>query len=153
MPSPEFTQAAFPFRHRLRVRYAEIDAQGVVFNGHYLTWFDVALTEACRWPDFDWLAEMERSGKDFQLVRALVEYKRAVRFDEEVDVACRIVRLGRSSVSWELAVFGLEGAADLRATGEIVWVYSDLKAGRSAELPADFRARLQGAGLVAETAR
>jgi acyl-CoA thioesterase FadM len=34
-----------PFRHRLRVRYVECDPQGVVFNVHYFTYFDVAMTE------------------------------------------------------------------------------------------------------------
>ncbi|TXI95887.1 MAG: acyl-CoA thioesterase, partial [Aquabacterium sp.] len=42
------TPADFTFIHRLRVRWAEVDGQHVVFNGHYLTYLDVAITEFWR---------------------------------------------------------------------------------------------------------
>ena len=38
----------YKFFHTLRVRYAEVDAQGIVFNSHYLTYFDCAITEYYR---------------------------------------------------------------------------------------------------------
>ena len=37
-----------PFVHRLQVRYGECDPQGIVFNAHYVAYFDVALTELWR---------------------------------------------------------------------------------------------------------
>lgn len=123
----------FPLRHQMRVRYAEIDAQGVVFNAHYLSYFDTALNEAFRGQDIDWLAQAESSGCDVQLVRSLVEYKAPLRFDELFQVTAGVRRRGRSSIDWSLAVFGPAG--DLRATGQIVWVYVDLAAGRSQALP------------------
>lgn len=123
----------FPLRHRLRVRYSEIDAQGVVFNAHYLTYFDTAINEVFRDHDIDWMAKVAESGCDVQLVRSLVEYQAPLHFDEEFDVGVRVGRLGRSSVTWALAVFGAAG--DLRATGEIVWVYADLAAKASRPLP------------------
>lgn len=123
----------YPVRHRLRVRYAEIDAQGVVFNAHYLSYFDTAINEAFRPHNIDWLAQVEASGCDVQLVKSLVEYKAPLQFDEEFDVCARVGRLGNSSISWELAIFG--AGRDLRATGEIVWVYADLKAKQAKPLP------------------
>ncbi len=126
----------FHFFWPLRVRYAEIDAQNVVFNAHYLTYFDVALTEACRVTGHDWMADMQQSGCDFQLVKSLVEYRQPLRFDDEFEVAVAISRLGRSSVSWQLSVWV---ADELYASGEIVWVYTDLKAGKSAPLTAEFK--------------
>lgn len=118
--------ADFPLRHRMRVRYSEIDAQGVVFNAHYLTYFDTTINEAFRGSGIDWLAEVERSGCDVQLVKSLVEYKAPLHFDEEFDVGAGVARLGNSSITWSLGVFGPDG--DLRASGEIVWVYADLQA-------------------------
>lgn len=132
---------AFPLRHRLRVRYSEIDAQGVVFNAHYLTYFDTALNEAFREPPLNWMDKVRESGCDVQLVKSLVEYKAPLHFDEEFEVGLRVARLGNSSLAWELGVFGLDG--DLKARGEIVWVYADLAAKASRPLPDWLRAAAQ----------
>lgn len=123
----------YPVRHRLRVRYAEIDAQGVVFNAHYLTYFDTAINEVFRNHAIDWLDKVRGSGCDVQLVKSLVEYKSPLHFDELFDVCVRVGRLGKSSISWQLALFGEDHS--LRATGEIVWVYADLSAKTSTPLP------------------
>lgn len=123
----------FPLRHTMRVRYSEIDAQGVVFNAHYLTYFDTTINEAFRGSGIDWLAQVQLSGCDVQLVRSLVEYKAPLHFDEAFTVGAAVARLGTSSLTWTLAVFGAD--ASLRASGEIVWVYADLAAKRSAPLP------------------
>lgn len=123
----------YPVRHPMRVRYAEIDAQGVVFNAHYLTYFDTAINEAFRDKQIDWLAKVAESGCDVQLVKSLVEYKAPLHFDEIFTACARVGRLGSSSIGWQLALFG--SANDLRATGEIVWVYADLTAKQSRPLP------------------
>lgn len=135
---------AYPVRHRMRVRYAEIDAQGVVFNAHYLTYFDTAINEVFRSHNIDWLARVRDSGCDVQLVKALVEYKLPLNFDEEFDACVGVGRLGNSSISWQLGVFGADGS--LRATGEIVWVYADLAAKRSTPLPAWLRGIVEKLG-------
>lgn len=124
----------FPVSHRLRVRYSEIDAQGVVFNAHYLTYFDTAINEAFREFNIDWLAKVAESGCDVQLVRSLVEYKAPLHFDEEVDICARVERIGTSSITWQLAIFGADQGG-LRSTGEIVWVYANLKAKQSEPVP------------------
>lgn len=129
----EISPTDYPVRHRIRVRYSEIDAQGVVFNAHYLTYFDTCLNEAFRQYDINWLAKVQESGCDVQLVKSLVEYKRPLKFDEDVEVCARIGRLGKSSITWTLAIFGPAG--DLRATGEIVWVYAHLSDHRAEPLP------------------
>ncbi len=133
MSDTEKTIDAYPVRHRLRVRYSEIDAQGVVFNAHYLTYFDTAINEAFREHDIDWLAEMNASGCDVQLVKSLVEHKAPLHFDEEFDACARVGRLGTSSITWHLGIFGMAG--DLRASGQIVWVYTDLAEKQSRPLP------------------
>ena len=117
-------RAEFGFFHPFRVRYSEIDLQGVVFNAHYLTYFDTAITEYFRWLDVDVIAEAKASGVDFHTVRSLVEYKAPIRLDQEIEVGCRAARLGRSSLTLALAIFA-KGENSLLASGEIVWVNTD----------------------------
>lgn len=116
----------FWFFHPFRVRYSEIDAQAVVFNAHYLTYFDTAITEYFRALGYDYLGEASRTGIDFHTVRSLVEYKAPIRFDEDIEVGVRVAKIGRSSITLALAIFA-KNSEDLRATGEIVWVYTDQK--------------------------
>lgn len=115
----------FWFHHPFRVRYSEIDGQSVVFNAHYLTYFDTAITEYCRALGWDYKGETARTGVDFHTVKTLVEYKAPIRFDEEIDVCVRTGRIGRSSLAFALAIYAKGAPDDLRATGEVVWVYTD----------------------------
>lgn len=117
----------FPFR----VRYAEIDAQGVVFNAHYLTYFDTAVSEYLRALNFDYEAQIRSSGEDFHTVKTLVEYKAPINFDDEIDVHVRAARIGRTSLSFLLEIHARDQDA-LRASGEIVWVNTD----QTSHLPA-----------------
>lgn len=130
-----------PITWSTAVRYAECDPQGVVFNAHYLTYFDCTLNEAFRGSGIDWLEQMHASGCDVQLVKSLIEYHKPLRFDETIHCHAQVARLGTSSVTWHLRLCGAD-ADDLRATGEIVWVYADLAAGQSRPLPDWLRERL-----------
>ena len=115
---------SYSFHHRFRIRYSEIDGQGIVFNSHYLTFFDTAITEDLRSLPYDYKSETEKSGIDFHTVRTLVEYTKPVYFDEEVDVCVKVGRIGRSSIRFDFEVHGGD-AEDLRTTGEVVWVYTN----------------------------
>ena len=84
-----------PFAHRIRVRYAEVDGQGVVFNAHWLTYFDEACTRFMGSLGFGadfWIGEF-----DVMLVRAELEWTGPARFDDWVDVVVEPVRLGTKS--------------------------------------------------------
>ena len=127
----------FPYFHPHRVRYYEIDMQGVVFNSHYLNYFDAAITEYLRHCGFDYVKDTRESGMDFHLVKATIEYLKPVHYDEDVDIGVKVARLGRSSLHWELGLFGRE-AHEVSSTGEIIWVYTSMETHRSAPIP-DFR--------------
>ena len=129
----------FWFHHPFRVRYSEVDAQAVVFNAHYLTYFDTSITEYFRALGYDYLGEVARTGNDFHIARAIVDYKAPIRFDEEIDVCVRVGKIGRSSMTLALAIFA-KGSEDLRATGEIVWVCIDHKTHKSVAVPDSLRA-------------
>jgi len=118
-----------------RVRYAEIDAQGVVFNANYLAYFDTAITEYIRALPYNYgLGGDVKAGTDFHIVKAVVEYKAPIRFDAEIEVGVRTAKLGRTSIAYALAIFPKGGEAVL-STGEVIWVNTDMKAHKSAPLP------------------
>jgi len=120
----------FPFR----VRYSEIDAQGVVFNAHYLTYFDTSITEYFRALGYDQYAHSRKTGIDVHVVKSLIEYKAPVLFDWELEVGARVARIGNSSLTFELAIFR-KGGTDALVTGEIVWVYTDQNTHRPVPIP------------------
>jgi acyl-CoA thioester hydrolase len=128
------TRGQFRFFHPFRVRYSEIDGQGVLFNAHYLTFYDTAITEFFRALGYDQFADAQKTGMDFHVVKAVVEYKAPIRFDWELDVGVRVARLGNSSLVFELAIFQKE-QNDLLATGEIVWVNTNQTTHRPAPIP------------------
>jgi len=130
------TREHFRFFHRLRVRYAEVDSQGIVFNAHYLTYFDTAITEYVRAIHSDYYALIMERGLDFHLVKATVEYLKPIGFDELIDIGVAAHKIGRSSITWVLAVFKNEGA-ECVASGEIIWVCYQVGTGKSHPLPED----------------
>jgi len=86
-----------PFSHDLRVRYAECDPQGVLFNAHYLAYFDISLTELWRAAFGSYGAMLER-GIDLVVAEAQLRYLRPARFDDQLRLQIAIVRLGNSSI-------------------------------------------------------
>lgn len=91
--------AAPPFTHRIRVRYAEIDGQGVVFNAHWLTYFDDSCTrfvESLALGAHFWTREF-----DVMLVKAAIEWRGPAHFDEWVAIEVQPTRLGTKSFDLE----------------------------------------------------
>ncbi|KAA0693963.1 acyl-CoA thioesterase [Halopseudomonas laoshanensis] len=126
----------FRFHHTLRVRWAEADMQGIVFNGHYLTYADVGITEYFRAMGQTYSGETGVNGSDFFAVRTLLEYRSPARFDELLDVHVRIARLGNSSMQF---LIGIYRAEELLVNGEIVYVHADQSSRRPSPIPASFR--------------
>ncbi len=124
----------FRFAWPFRVRYAEVDRQRIVFNAHYLTYFDTAITEYFRKLPYDYMGQVERTGEDYNTVRTLVEYQQPIEFDEDIEVHVRTSRMGRTSLTFLLEIHPKD-ADDLRATGEVVWVNADQAAHSAAALP------------------
>jgi YbgC/YbaW family acyl-CoA thioester hydrolase len=118
----------FTMSHTLRVRWAEIDRQGVVFNAHYFLYFDVAIAEYWRAIGFDYPAALEPLGSDVFAVKATAEFHGSARYDELIEVCCRCGRIGRSSLSFLLAIY--RGQEHL-TSGELVYVHVDLATRRS----------------------
>jgi acyl-CoA thioester hydrolase len=105
MSNAPTTLGDFAFAHRLRVRYAELDPQRIVFNAHYLTYFDVALTEYLRALEFRGEAGFAGHGTDIHVVNATLDFRASARHDDELLVAARVEYLGRTSMRFHMACF------------------------------------------------
>lgn len=132
------TRDSFRMIHSLRVRWAEVDRQDVVFNGHYFLYFDVAITEYWRAIGLDYPAGyLARDGADLYAVKATAEFHGSARYDDLIDVGCRAAHLGRSSIRFQLGIW--RGDEHL-TSGELVYVNTDLQTRSSKPWSASFRA-------------
>ena len=134
------TRDDFRFRHRLRVRWAEVDKQDIVFNGHYLTYFDVAITEYWRALGIPFPAITERWGSDLFVVKAGLEYHAPAHYDDQLEVGVRTARIGNSSMCFEIGIF--RGDEHLIA-GELIYVNADPVTRKSKPVPAELRALIE----------
>lgn len=137
------TSSRARFRHveRLRVRWAEVDAQCIVFNGHYLMYLDTAVAGWWRAMALPYEATLARFGGDLYVKKATLEYHASARYDEPLDVGIRCERLGRSSMTLRGAVWRGEA---LLVEGELLYVFADPAARTSKPLPDALRALLDG---------
>jgi acyl-CoA thioester hydrolase len=103
MPPVYSPSMADVFEFPLRVRYMEADAQGVVFNGWYLTYFDEAFTAFIGARGLGYTALLE-AGFDFQLVHSEIDWKAGLRWPEEFLVAVSTARLGHTSFAMDFEV-------------------------------------------------
>jgi acyl-CoA thioester hydrolase len=133
----------FATLHPLRVRFSEVDAQGLAHNSVYLVYFGVALHEYYRGLDFDRWAIQARDRVGIHVVQATVNYRAPVRFDDQIEVGVRLTRLGRTSAVFTYAIFPL-GAEAILAIGEQTWVNTSQDTHRSAPWSPEFRAAISG---------
>ena len=89
-----------PFAHALRVRYGECDQQGVVFNAHYLAYFDTSITELWR-AAFGGYGSMLERGIDMVVAEAQLQFRAPARFDDELTLTIEVARLGTTSMVTE----------------------------------------------------
>ncbi len=89
---------AEPFVHHLRVRYAECDSQGVLFNAHYLAYIDHTVTELWRAAYGGYQAMLDR-GIDIVVAEVRMRFLGSARFDEEIALEAVVTHLGTTSVT------------------------------------------------------
>lgn len=129
------------FHHRLRVRWAEVDMQKIVFNGHYLMYLDTAMADYWRALVLPYEATLEALQGDLYVKKAVLEYHASARLDDLLDVGLRCQHIGKSSI-----VF----AGDIRCngrllvSGELVYVFADPVTQKSRPVPAALRDVLLG---------
>jgi len=92
----------FKFAARTRVGFSDTDAQGIVYYGRYMPYFDLARVEYHRALD---MLRTGPEGEQFVMRAMTVEYHAPARFDDEIEVDVRIKRIGTSSVTYEFAAY------------------------------------------------
>lgn len=133
----------FSFFHPLRVRWAEVDMQAIVFNGHYLTYFDVAFTEYWRATGLPNVVEQAADGRELFARKATIEYLAPARFDDVLEIGVRCAAIGRSSLRFALEIHrGTGDDAMHLISGELVYVYADTALRKGVPLTPVWRARL-----------
>ena len=132
------------YRHRvpLRVRWAEVDLQGVVFNGHYLGYVDVCVTEYWRAIGMVYPGAFLAIGADLFVRKATLEYHAPAVYDAELEICGRTARFGTTSLTFRVEMF-LAGERD-RALVEVdlVYVCTDPVSKVPQRLPALLRERV-----------
>ena len=126
----------FRFFHRLRVRWAEVDMQKIVFNAHYLMYFDTAIADYWRALALPYEEAMHALGGDLYVRKATVDFRASARMDDVIDVGMKCARIGNSSIVFEGALF----RQDQFLVGcELVYVFADPATQTSKPVPAALR--------------
>jgi acyl-CoA thioester hydrolase len=130
-----------PFRYSAiaRVWFSDTDAQGIVYYGRYLPYFDHARTEYHRHLQMTgpWL-----EGRDFVMRASNVEYHAPARFDDLLEIFVRLARIGRTSATYECAAYRMEDDA-LMVTASQTLVLVDLEQRQPCEIPDGYRERIR----------
>lgn len=121
------------------MRYADVDSQGIVFNGHYLTYYDDAIT------DLFLAAGMtadvtHAAGYDVVTAHASIDFRATAALFEILEVGVRIGRIGNTSVTFEI-----ESRVGDRVTTEakVIYVTVDAETFRPTPVPEEFVAAMQ----------
>jgi acyl-CoA thioester hydrolase len=93
---------------RLRVRYSETDRMGIVYHGHYVSWFEIGRTEYCRAAGVPYRA-LEDAGLLILVTGVECRYRRSARYDDEVRVSTSLVELASRGLAFAYQVFDAEG--------------------------------------------
>lgn len=131
----------FRFFHRLRVRWSEVDMQKIVFNAHYLMYFDTAVADYWRALALPYEEAMHQLQGDLYVKKATVEFHASARMDDQLEVAMRCGRIGKSSMVFDGAIFRGE---QLLITCELVYVFADPATQTSRPVPQALRDILTG---------
>lgn len=114
-PAPR--RSDFKFFETMRVRWADVDLQAIVFNPNYLVYADTAMTEYLRAIGFGYPQGLHPYGVDLFAVSSTVDFKASAKFDDVLDLGVRVERIGRSSLRFRISMFrGDALVADVRTT-------------------------------------
>ena len=130
----------FRFFYPLRVRWAEVDMQKIVFNAHYLMYFDTAIAEYWRALALPYEEAMQKLEGDLYVKKASIEFHASARFDDRLDIALRLNRIGNSSMVFSGCIFRGD---DLLITSELIYVFADPSSQTSKSVPNELRQLMQ----------
>ena len=126
-----------PFKYSAldRVGFSDTDAQGIVYYGRYLPYFDLARVEYHRHLGMEYTGPRER---EFVMRACTIDYLAPARFDDLVEVFIRVARIGRTSVTYECAAYRVEDDV-LMVTAKQTLVLVELSTHTATPVPEWFR--------------
>lgn len=133
----------FRFSTSVRVRYAEIDVQNVVFNAHYMTYLDIGISDYYRKGLQLDPRELAKQGVfEFVLASCTLDFKQSATLDDVLHIWCRTVDIGRSSMKTEFAIVR-DSETEPLLTATFIYVSIDPKTKRSQPVPTLVRERIE----------
>jgi YbgC/YbaW family acyl-CoA thioester hydrolase len=139
-PRPDLALTDFPFLERLRVRWSEVDSQRIVFNGNYLSYFDVAFSGFWRALAMPYEATMAPLQLDMVMRSCALDFQGSARLEDQLQVGLKIHRTGRSSITFDGGVFR---DAQLLVAARISCVFVDRTSHRPAPVPPELLNAMQ----------
>jgi YbgC/YbaW family acyl-CoA thioester hydrolase len=130
---PTDRRPPFKYSALTRVWFSDTDAQGIVYYGRYLPYFDHARVEYHRHLG---TAALEIGGRDFVMRANTIEYHAPARFDDLLEVFVRMSRAGRTSVTYDCAAYRIDDDV-LMVTAQQVLVLVDVELRRPCPVPAE----------------
>jgi acyl-CoA thioester hydrolase len=130
------------FHNSLRVRYQECDMQGVVYFARYPEYYDISLTELFR-VSLGSYQSMVEAGADMVVAEQSLRYRSPARFDDVIDVAITIDKLGETSM---LSSYAITLDGELLVEGDLRHVFIDVPTKQKRPMPDDVRAALSAYG-------
>jgi acyl-CoA thioester hydrolase len=135
------TERKPPFRYAAytRVGFSDTDAQGVVYYGRYMPYFDLSRTEYHRH-----LGRVQLDNVDFAMRAVSVDYLAPARFDDLLEIFVRVERIGTTSITYDHAAYRIDedGGDTLMATAKSTLVCIALDERRAVPVPEAFRAKV-----------
>jgi acyl-CoA thioester hydrolase len=132
----------FRFNMSLRVRWAECDAQGIVFNGAYQSYLEVTQAEYYRNMDIRLYGESSRKHFDTATVKITLEFIAPAKIDEMLRVYCRVDSIGNTSMVVKYEIYR-DGTDDLLHRAEVVQVNYDADSQSAQRVPDGLRTMIE----------
>ena len=128
----------FKFSTTIRVRWMEGDAQGIVFNGAYLDYLEIAQAEYFRNLGFS-IYQIDKSGYfDSAVVKTTIEFKRPAKIDQLIDLYTRVVSIGTTSITLDLEIYP-KSSDQMLTSIQAVYVGYNSKTGETRVVPEAIR--------------
>jgi acyl-CoA thioester hydrolase len=130
-----------PFKYSAfdRVGFSDTDAQGIVYYGRYLPYFDLARVEYHRHLGMTYAGRRER---EFVMRACTIDYLAPARFDDLIEVFVRVARIGRTSVTYECAAYRVEDDLHMVSAQQTL-VLVELATHTAAPVPESFREQIR----------
>jgi len=131
----------FRFLHRLRVRWAEVDLQKIVFNPHYLMYLDTALADYWRAMGLPYEPTLAALGGELFVKKATLEYHGSAVHDDFLDVGLRCARVGNTSIQLQGGIFRGD---QVLVGADLVHVFADPRSRTPLTVPTVLRQTMEG---------